>query len=118
MKPDFLSYINKTAIALLTLSLMLTACSGENAESDWLSGRWHPVHNPMGDADDTLNFHGDGTLTVETVDDRKIEGTYRIKDRFVIVNLDVPKRPTEVRFMIGKDKRRLMFSNGAYFEKR
>jgi len=103
-------------IALLSLG-WLGGCANEGAQ-DWLSGRWVPVHNPLNEANDTLVFMADGKVVIETTDDRAIDGKFRIKDGFVIMNLAVPKRSTEVRLMISKDHKRLMFKNGAYFERR
>jgi len=103
-------------LAALFLSVCLSACSNDG-EQDWLIGRWAPVHNPLNESNDTLVFKGEGKITVETTDNRTIDGEYKIKDNFVIVNLAVPKRPTQVRFMISKDHKRLMYKNGAYFER-
>jgi len=106
-------------LCLITLIafVCLQGCSND-AGGDWLTGRWIPIHNPLNESQDTLVFKADGKVTIETSDNRTIDGEYRIKDNFVILNLAVPKRPTQVRLMISKDHARLMYKNGAYFERR
>jgi len=95
----------------------LTGCANES-EQDWLTGRWIPIHNPLNESNDTLVFKSNGTVTVETTDNRTIDGEFKFRDDFVILHLSVPKRPTEVRLKISKDHKRLMYKNGAYFERR
>ena len=109
----------KLSLCLTTLILsgLLIGC-GNAGERAWLIGRWDPVHNPLNESNDTLVFKADGKVTVETSNDRTIDGEYRVRENFVILNLAVPKRPTQVKFMISKDHKRLMYKNGAYFERR
>lgn len=104
-------------LSALCLIGSIAACSGEGDQS-WLLGRWVPVHNPLHEANDTLIFGAEGKVAVETTDNRTIDGKYKVRDNFVVLELAVPKRLTEVRFMISEDHKRLMYKNGAYFERR
>ncbi|MBI1195778.1 MAG: hypothetical protein GC138_08030 [Gammaproteobacteria bacterium] len=109
--------IPSVCLVFLFLIGSVAGCS-DGGDQSWLLGRWVPVHNPLNESDDTLVFKTEGKVTVETTDNRTIDGEYKIRDNFVVLELAVPKRATEVRFMISDDHKRLMYKNGAYFERK
>lgn len=105
------------ALCLGALILLTTACSQE-PDSDWLIGDWQVAYNPRHEPNDTLRFSADHVMSVHLTDGRVVDGHYRIKADTLLLDLAVPKRETTVRIRISPDHRRLVFANGAYYEKK
>ncbi len=114
MKPS--TSLRWPAIGLLLL-LSLTACSGSD-DSAWLIGRWAVAYNPSLDDNDQLVFLAEQRMRIEMADGRKIDGEYQVRGNDLTLHLAVPKRPTEVHFRISPDHQRLIFKNGAYYQRR
>ncbi len=106
--------------SLLAALLALSSACGDGARDDaqWLVGRWEVAYNPQHDDDDVLEFSRDRIMSVRLADGRVIDGRYEIEGDTLVLDLDVPKRPTQVRIRIAPDHRRLVFENGAFYEKK
>ncbi len=104
-------------LCLATLTLLATACSQE-PDDRWLIGDWAVAYNPRHEPDDILRFGGEHVMSVHLADGRVVDGHYRLEPGALVLDLAVPKRETTVRIRVTPDHRRLVFSSGAYYEKR
>jgi len=105
------------ALCLALLTTLATACS-DDADTRWLIGDWVVAYNPRHEANDTLRFEADRVMSVHLADGRVIDGHYRIDGDRLLLDLAVPKRETAIRIRISPDHHRLIFANGAYYEKK
>ena len=105
-------------IAGLTVAC-LSGCSDSSGakEALWLHGVWDLTHNPEHDSSDTLVFKDDGTVTVQTEDERQITGKYLIDKNTLKMTLDTGRNVIDVEFTISEDKSKLIYSNGAFYTK-
>lgn len=103
------------AVAVL---VALAGCGGEaGSEQDWLLGRWELAYNPENDDEDVILFREDGSVVIQTVDGREINGQYRVVEDRLYLNLMLPTRPLQVSFAISPDHSRLIFEEtGAYYQ--
>ncbi len=111
--------MQRTAVALLlTMALLLTACGGPSGDDNaWLLGRWEVAYNPAADDEDVLLFREDGSVLVQTVDGREVQGRYRIRGERLDLELALSTRLLEVSFDISPDHSRLVFAKtGAYYQ--
>ncbi len=101
---------------ILFSMLPLLSCTRTD-DSSWLVGQWQVTYNPAHDDEDRLIFLDGEQIRIEMSDGRKVEGHYRVINDDLILTLAVPKRPTEVHFRVSPDHQRLIFKNGAYYQR-
>lgn len=102
---------------ILAAALLTAACGGAEGET-WLHGTWTLAYNPGHDSEDELTFKPDGTVSIRTADDHRIQGSYRVKDRTLLLRLDVKGEEVAVPFEIAPDRARLTYETGAYYTRR
>lgn len=110
----------KGGLAMLILVVLaLTAACGNPAQQEtWLHGTWKLAYNPGHDSDDELAFKPDGTVEVHTADDRRIKGSYHVKDQALLLLLEGKGNVIDVQFEITPDRARLIYQTGAYYTRK
>lgn len=109
-----------SGVLALLLSTMLAACdsSEDPGAQQWLHGTWELNFNPDRDDQDDLTFREDGTVRIDTANERIVNGKYQVSGNDLLLVLVVNDKPVEVHFEVSQDKSRLVYGNGAYYVKK